>query len=142
MKTKLRPYSGPHAGRLYHVVDSETGAVIRNATPLEVELWEERHALAAHTIQLKSTLQVCADVFRRYEQKLAAKPEPIKAEGHAKIAQQAERAIAATPAADLAEVRARAVDEFIDQWNMEAGGDNDFVRFGYDYTDRLHQEAS
>lgn len=41
MKTELRPYSGPHAGRLYHVVDSDTGAVIRNATPLEVELWEK-----------------------------------------------------------------------------------------------------
>jgi hypothetical protein len=89
MKAELRPYSGPHAGRLYHVVDSDTGAVIRNATPLEVELWERL---------------------------------------------QKEQ--------NLAEVRARAVDEFIDQWNMAAGGDNDFVRFGYDYTDRLRQEAS
>lgn len=37
---KLKPYTGPHAGHLYHVVDDE-GRVIRNASVLEVQLWQE-----------------------------------------------------------------------------------------------------
>lgn len=34
----LKPYTGPHAGNLYHVVDDE-GRVLRNASELEVKLW-------------------------------------------------------------------------------------------------------
>lgn len=40
----LRPYSGPFAGSLYYVVDSQ-GAVVRNATVLEVELAHALHEL-------------------------------------------------------------------------------------------------
>ena len=40
----LKPYTGPYADNLYHVVDDE-GRVIRNASELEVELWEERQQL-------------------------------------------------------------------------------------------------
>lgn len=36
----LKPYTGPHAGNLYHVVDDK-GRVIRNASALEVKLWQE-----------------------------------------------------------------------------------------------------
>jgi hypothetical protein len=36
----LKKYNGPHADRLYHVVDL-SGIVVRNASVLEVELWEK-----------------------------------------------------------------------------------------------------
>lgn len=37
---KLKPYTGSHAGHLYHVIDDE-GRVIRNASVLEVKLWHQ-----------------------------------------------------------------------------------------------------
>lgn len=40
----LRPYKGPHAGNLHHVVGSD-GQVIRNATSLEVDYWLRIKAL-------------------------------------------------------------------------------------------------
>lgn len=40
----LRPYSGPFAGSLHHVVD-RNGVVVRNATVLEVELAAALHEL-------------------------------------------------------------------------------------------------
>ncbi|MCO4171821.1 hypothetical protein K8D10_08485 [Aeromonas veronii] len=40
----LRPYSGPFAGSLHFVVDSN-GKVVRNATVLEVELSRALHEL-------------------------------------------------------------------------------------------------
>ncbi|WP_019933901.1 hypothetical protein [Oceanimonas smirnovii] len=100
--------------------------------------WEE---LAAHAIELKSALKVCIDVFRRYEQLLSAKPDPIKADGHAKIAEQAEQAINATPATSLAEVRAQAIEQFAEQWDFERGGDGEFAVFACKYADRIRKEA-
>lgn len=41
---KLKPYTGPHAGHLYHVVDDQ-GLVIRNASVLEVKLWDRLSTL-------------------------------------------------------------------------------------------------
>lgn len=40
----LRPYRGPFAGSLHHVVDGN-GVVVRNATVLEVELAAALHEL-------------------------------------------------------------------------------------------------
>lgn len=37
---KLKPYTGPHSAGLYYVVDDQD-RVIRNASVLEVKLWEE-----------------------------------------------------------------------------------------------------
>ncbi|WMC11702.1 hypothetical protein PU634_04885 [Oceanimonas pelagia] len=52
----LRPYGGPHAGSLHHVVHAETGAVIRNATRLEVKLWRHCQALEKANRNLQAQL--------------------------------------------------------------------------------------
>ena len=46
--TELKPYTGPHAGDLHHVV--EDGEIKRNATPLEVE---QQRTIAALEDQVK-----------------------------------------------------------------------------------------
>ncbi|MGB5856739.1 MAG: hypothetical protein WBH20_15945 [Oceanisphaera sp.] len=59
---KLKPYTGAHAGNLYHVVDDE-GLVIRNASVLEVKLWGECEALRQTLAALRGKVEGYADLM-------------------------------------------------------------------------------
>lgn len=50
----LKPYTGPHAEGLYHVVDDE-GRVLRNASDLEVILWKRLNTLIENIEALSSS---------------------------------------------------------------------------------------
>ena len=54
---KLKPYTGPHAGNLYHVVDDE-GRVIRPASDLEAKLWQDLAALKQENNKIADLLKV------------------------------------------------------------------------------------
>ncbi|MFP2768090.1 hypothetical protein [Oceanisphaera sp. KMM 10153] len=57
MTQTLKPYAGPHAGNLHHVVDAETGEKQRNATPLEVEQFAELTNLRGEARHLREAMQ-------------------------------------------------------------------------------------
>lgn len=58
----LKPYTGPHAGSLYHVVD-DGGRAIRNASKLEVDLWVDSKRLAARALEAINQMQELIPAF-------------------------------------------------------------------------------
>lgn len=53
----LKPYAGPHAGTLHHVVERDTGRTLRNATTLEVEQFAELTNLRGEARHLRTAMQ-------------------------------------------------------------------------------------
>lgn len=70
----LKPYTGPHAGSLHHVVHAETGAVIRNATGCEVELWRHCQALEKANRNLQAQLDDMTAERDELDMQLAQQP--------------------------------------------------------------------
>lgn len=62
MTHTLKPYAGPHAGSLHHVVEQETGHTLRNATPLEVEQFAELTNLRGEARHLREAMQHIARI--------------------------------------------------------------------------------
>lgn len=101
----------------------------------------ERDDLTFQIAYLKSTLQLCADTFRRYEQIHAAKPDPVKAEQNAWFAEQAERAIALPPTACVAEARAQAVLEFANSVQRDSIHSPTLKALAKHHAEQLRKEA-
>lgn len=62
MTHTLKPYAGNHAGTLHHVVERESGNILRNATPLEVEQFAELTNLRGEARHLREALQHIARI--------------------------------------------------------------------------------
>lgn len=78
-------------------------------------------------LQERDSLAAQSDRFRRELEYFVCRVEEGSIRSRITYARYVS-ALSESPLPSLAEVRAQAIDEFIDQWNMEAGGDNDFVR--------------
>lgn len=63
MSETLKPYTGPHAGSLHHVINAR-GEVERNATELEVRQLAELVALRQQAQRQKVALQEIARMTR------------------------------------------------------------------------------
>lgn len=58
----LKPYTGPTAGTLHHVVEQETGRTLRNATTLEVRQFVELTNLHSEVRGLRTAMNHIAHI--------------------------------------------------------------------------------